>query len=66
MKTLTKRNAAEIASLYNTIFVSEGMMRKAVKKNETVDMDSHMLWRASAIDAVNTLHDKFGIKVIGY
>jgi hypothetical protein len=66
MKTLTKRNTSEIASLYNTIFVSEGMMRKSVKKNETVDMDSYMIWRASAINAVNTLNDKFGIKVIGY
>lgn len=66
MKTLTKRNSTEIASLYNTIFVSEGMMRKAVKKNETVDMDSYMLWRESALDAVKTLNDKFGIKVIGY
>jgi hypothetical protein len=42
------------------------MMRKSVKKNETVDMDSYMIWRASAIDAVTTLNDKFGIKVIGY
>ena len=66
MKTLTKRNSTEIASLYNTVFVSESMMRKAVKKNETVDMDSYMLWRDSALDAVKTLNDKFGIKVIGY
>lgn len=66
MKTLTKRNSTEIASLYNTIFVSEGMMRKAVKKNETVDMDTYMLWRESALDAVKTLKEKFGIVVIGY
>ncbi len=66
MKTLTKRNTTEIASLYNAIFVSESMMRRAVKKNETLDMDTYMLWRESALDAVKTLKDKFGIAVIGY
>jgi hypothetical protein len=66
MKTLTKRNTTEIASLYNAIFVSESMMRKAFKKNETLDMDAYMLWRDSALDCVKTLNDKFGIKVIGY
>ena len=42
------------------------MMRNAVKKNETVDMDSYMIWRDYVIQAVNTLNEKFGIKVIGY
>lgn len=66
MKTLTKKNASEIASLYNSISTGEYMMRNAVKKNETVDMDSYMIWRDYVIQAVNTLNEKFNIKVIGY
>lgn len=71
MKTLTKKNAATIASLYNSIFVGQTMCDKYIAKHnagclkeETVE--GYKMWRKHCIDAANTLQKEFGIVVIGY
>lgn len=71
MKTLTKKNAATIASLYNSIFVGEEYCREYVAKYKEGDIseetvEGYKRWRKNCIDAANTLQKEFGIVVIGY
>jgi hypothetical protein len=71
MKTLTKKNAATIATLYNTIFVWESFCRESIAKfdegctnEETVE--EYKRYRKNCVDAADTLQKEFGIVVIGY
>jgi hypothetical protein len=54
---LSKKNAARIASLFNTLSVAEHMIREGY---------DYARWRANAVQAAQTLQDEYGINVIGY
>ena len=71
MKTLNKKNATKIASLYNSIFVGERYCSEYIAKfdggNTSEDtLEGYKLWRKSCVDAADTLQKEFGIVVIGY
>ncbi len=54
---LSKKAAARIATLFNTIAVAEHMIREGY---------GYERLRAHAVKAAQTLQDEYGINVIGY
>ena len=54
---LSKKAAARIATLFNSIAVAEHMIREGY---------DYARWRANAVQAAQTLQDEYGINVIGY
>lgn len=71
MAKLSKKSAVRIASLFNSIAVSELMRRNALRDAEAGKIDSaeHLrlvtLWRDAGDRAAADLRNEFGISPIG-
>jgi hypothetical protein len=60
---LSKKSAAEIASLFNSLHVSSTMRESSIARG---DQESWKLWWKSAQEAAIALHDKYGIECVNY
>ena len=64
---LSKKNAKNIANLYNTIFVGEMMCKAATAGPTSAEKnEQYKRWKKGCVEAVNALKSEFGIDVIGY
>jgi len=60
---LSKKSAADIAALFNSLHVAADMRRDALAKG---DHENWKLWWTSARNAAIKLHDRYGIECSNY